>query len=261
VRISYLLRGLDRLVTYRGQVNQAETELQLTGFMVLRNFSGEHLVQTEFQPGQGEAFTGAVQHQETKRIQFFSTAPLPIQKRFVFDARYLPWEPELAAHNVGIPVFYEFTNTAANGLGQHPLWAGNVRLYGADGQEGVIFLGEDKAAFTPVGETSRLNIGQSRDVVVTQRKMAEQRLNERRNHKNRLVLYDTEETMQVILENFRDQPALVTLKEGMPLEWEMKTNSHQFTRENNQLIEFELTIPPRDKITVNYTFYQRNIRP
>jgi hypothetical protein len=75
------------------------------------------------------------------------------------------------------------------------------------------------------------------------------------------VLYDTEETMQVTLENFREQPALVTLKEGMPLEWEMKTHSHEFTRKDNQLIEFELSIPPREKITVNYTFYQRNVRP
>lgn len=261
VRISYLLQNLDRLVTYQGNVNKAETELNLLGFVVLRNFSGEDLSDTQFQFGQGQAFTGSVQNQETKRVQFFNVSKIPIEKRFVFDARVLPWEPELAAESVGIPVLYEFKNTTANALGQHPLLAGKARLFIADGKDGQIFLGEDQTTFTPVGEKISLNIGNSRDVVVTQRKLSEKRLNERRNRDNEVVLYDVETVMQVTLENFREQPALVTVIESMPNEWTMQSSSLPFKQQQYDLIEFEVTIPAQDKLLLDYTYLQQNVRP
>ncbi|MEZ5671382.1 MAG: hypothetical protein R3E08_02985 [Thiotrichaceae bacterium] len=103
-------------------------------------------------------------------------------------------------------------------MGKHALWDGKARLYQEDGHGSTIFLGEDNVAFTPVGQPMQLTIGNSRDVVVTQRKMSEQRINERRNNENKVVLYDTEEVMQVEIENFKNLPAAVTLKEPMPIE-------------------------------------------
>ena len=41
VRISYLLGNIDRLITYNAVADQAETELDLKSYVVLRNFSGE----------------------------------------------------------------------------------------------------------------------------------------------------------------------------------------------------------------------------
>lgn len=261
VRISYLLQNIDRLVTYQGNVNKAETELNLLGFVVLRNFSGEDLSETQFQFGQGQSFTGSVRDKETKRVQFSKVDKIPIQKRFIFDARILPWEPELAAESVGIPVLYEFKNTPENALGLYPLLAGKARLFIDDGKGGQIFLGEDQAAFTPVGEKIRLNIGNSRDVVVTQRKLSETRVNERRNNKNQVVLYDMETVMQVTLENFREQPALVTVKESMPDEWTMQSSSLPFEKQQHDLIEFEVTIPAKDKLVLDYSYVQQNVRP
>ncbi len=261
VRISYLLQNIDRLVTYQGNVNKAETELNLLGFVVLRNFSGEDLSETQFQFGQDQSFTGSVRDKETKRVQFSKVDKILIQKRFIFDARILPWEPELAAESVGIPVLYEFKNTPENALGLHPLLAGKARLFIDDGKGGQIFLGEDQAAFTPVGEKIRLNIGNSRDVVVTQRKLSETRVSERRNNKNQVVLYDMETVMQVTLENFREQPALVTVKESMPDEWTMQSSSLPFEKQQHDLIEFDVTIPAKDKLVLDYSYVQQNVRP
>ncbi|OUD12542.1 hypothetical protein [Thioflexithrix psekupsensis] len=258
VRINYLLRHLDRLITYEAKANAKETQLELMGSLVLRNFSGEDLFNTQFQLAADQFVKTDLRNQETKRLQFLLKTAIPMQKRFVFDARVLPWEPELQEKNVGIPVFYELKNTAESQLGQMALWAGKTRLYGTDSQGGKVFLGEDRAAFTPVGDTLSLQIGESRDVVVTQRVLSEKRLNERRNHKNQVVLYDVEETMQVTLENFRDESVLMTLKQGMDSEWEMMKTSHPFVQKSFDLIEFELNLPAREKVVVDYTYQRRH---
>lgn len=261
VRISYLLNNIDRLVTYQAVVRKDESNLDLSSFLVLRNFSGENLPASRFQLDYGEAFESAVLSGETKRMQFFTAKKLPIKKRFTFDAAKLPWDPKQVGDNVGIPVYYELENTTDNGLGKHALWDGKARLYGEDGHGSTLFLGEDKAKFTPVGQPLKLTIGESRDVVVTQRKMRQQRLNERRNAKRtQVVLYDTEETMQVEIENFKEQAVFITLKEPMPFEWEMKDASHSYLREHNREIIFEIAVPAKDKVVVTYSYYRRNIR-
>lgn len=261
VRISYLLNNIDRLVTYQAVVRKDESNLDLSSFLVLRNFSGENLPASRFQLDYGEAFESAVLSGETKRMQFFTAKKLPIKKRFTFDAAKLPWNPKQVGDNVGIPVYYELENTTDNGLGKHALWDGKARLYGEDGHGSTLFLGEDKAKFTPVGQPLELTIGKSRDVVVTQRKMRQQRLNERRNAKRtQVVLYDTEETMQVEIENFKEQAVFITLKEPMPFEWEMKDASHSYLREHNREIIFEIAVPAKDKVVVTYSYYRRNIR-
>jgi hypothetical protein len=260
-RISYLLNYIDRLVTYSATVNKEETALMLDSFLVLRNFSGENLATARFQLDYGETFEGTSLNNETKKIQFFTAANLPIRKRFTFDAGVLPWDPKQEQNNVSIPVQYELDNRVEAGLGKHALWDGKTRLYQEDGHGSTIFLGEDNVEFTPVGQPMQLTIGKSRDVVVTQRKMSEQRLNERRNNENKVVLYDTEEVMQVEIENFKNLPAAVTLKEPMPMEWEMKQQSHEYTREHNQLINFNIDVPAKQKVTVAYTYYQRNLKP
>ncbi|MDM8557766.1 hypothetical protein [Candidatus Parabeggiatoa sp. HSG14] len=262
VRISYLLNKIDRLVTYKAMVRKDESSLDLTSFLVLRNFSGENLPSTRFQLDYGEAFESAILNGETKRMQFFRAEKLPIKKHFTFDASQMPWDHKMVRNNVGIPVHYKLENTTDNGLGKHALWNGKARLYGEDGHGSTIFLGEDTAKFTPVGQSLKLTIGKSRDVVVTQRKTSEKRLNERRNHKKtQAVLYDTEETMRVEVENFKEQVAFITLREPMPQEWEIKETSHPYKKENNQEIIFDIQVPEKEKMVVIYTYYQRNVRP
>lgn len=259
VRISYLLNYIDRLVSYEARVRKDESALDLHSFLVLRNFSGENLPQTRFQLDYGDSFESAVLTGETKRMHSFTAANLPIQKHFIFDAETMQWEPRDQADNVGIPVQYVLDNTAEKGLGKHALWNGKARLFSEDGQQSTIFIGEDNAALTPVGQKLRLNLGDSRDVVITQRKMSEQRQNERRNFKNEVVLYDIEAVMHIEIENFKAQPAVVTLREPMPEEWEMRDSSQNFERKHSRLIQFEVPVPAKQKVKVDYTYLQRNI--
>jgi hypothetical protein len=157
VRISYLLRNIDRLITYKAIADKAETQVGLSSFLVLRNFSGEDFDRAVVKLDYGEAFEQGIAHEETKQMLFFKKAKVPITKVWTFDAAKLPWDPEkLENKNVGIPVSYRIVNDPKSSLGENALWGGKARIFQDDGHESTIFLGEDVTGLVPVGEKMEL---------------------------------------------------------------------------------------------------------
>lgn len=260
VRISYLLKNIDRLITYKAIANKDETKVNLQSYLVLRNFSGEDFSLAKILLDYGETFEKSVSHEETRQMLLLTKNDVPIEKKFTFDARVLPWDPEKVQQNVGIPVTYEIKNEKQSGLGDYGLWDGKARIFQDDGHGSTIFLGEDNAKFTPPGEKMSLYIGDSRDIVVTQRKMKEVKINIRRNNDGAIVLYDTDEIMKIEIENFKDSPAILTLIEEIPGEWDMEETSHQYEKENANVLKFNVKIAPKSKETVTYHYHRRNVR-
>ena len=260
VRISYLLSGLDRLVAYKGTADQAESELDLNGYLVLRNFSGEDFAQAAVQLEEGAPLETSLQHEETRRLRYLNPGQIPITKIWTFDARKLPWDPEKVDGTVGIPVTYEIENNEQNGLGKHPLRSGKVRLYQHDGHESTIFLGEDRTSLVPVGEKTELSVGDSRDIVVTQRKMRERRLVRRRNDHGKVVLYDTDEVIHAEIENFKDSAATLKLIQRIPHEWEMESCNMDYELKDWQTLVFTVSLPPRGRRELRMHYHRRNVR-
>ena len=268
VRISYLLSNIDRLITYKAIADKAETKVDLKSFLVLRNFSGEDFEQARILLDYGEAFERDIKHEETKQLLFFGKDAVPITKVWTFDSAKLPWDPEeLENRNVGIPVTYRIVNEAKNSLGEFALWGGKARLFQDDGHDSTIFLGEDVTGLVPVGEKMELYIGDSRDIVVTQRKMREEKINVRyNNRRDSIVLYDSDEIITAKIENFKDSPAVLTMIQHIPGEWKMIECDMDYTRKDVGTLEFEVVLPARtDKgpsVKNLEMHYQRlNIRP
>ena len=260
VRISYLLSAIDRLVEYKALATKDESKLDLNSFLILRNFSGEDFAVAKVLLDYGEAFDKSIQHEETKRMLFLEQNALPVRKVFTFDAAKMPWDPEKVPENVGIPVTYEIENSAAVGLGKFGLWDGKARIFQDDGHSSTIFLGEDRTAFVPVGDKMKLYIGDSRDLVVTQRKMREEQMNVRRNKKNQIVLFDTDEVISVKIENFKDKDAVLTLLEPIPGQWEMVDCPMKYTLKDAYTLEFEIPIKARDKVEFTMHYQRKNMR-
>ena len=268
VRISYLLRNIDRLITYKAIADKAETAVDLTSFLVLRNFSGEDFDRAHVLLDYGETFEQGIKHEETKQMLFLKKPKVPITKIWTFDAAKLPWDPEkLENRNVGIPVSYRIVNNTESGLGEFALWGGKARLFQDDGQKSTIFLGEDVTALVPVGEKTELYIGDSRDIVVTQRKMTDKRINVRYNNKRtRIILYDTDEVITAKIENFKDSPAVLTMIQHIPGQWDMEKCNMKYVRKDAHTLEFEITLPARGKTgpatkQLKMHYHRRNIRP
>jgi hypothetical protein len=198
---------------------------------------------------------------------FLKAPKVPIRKVWTFDAAKLPWDPEkLDNQNVGIPVSYRIVNDAASGLGQFALWGGKARIFQDDGRQSTIFLGEDNAPLVPVGEKVELYIGDSRDIVVTQRKMRDAQINLRKNNSNRVVLYDTDEIITAKIENFKDSPATLTMIQHIPGQWDMESCNLTYTKKNASTLEFEIELPARTDDgpavkELNMHYHRRNVRP
>jgi hypothetical protein len=262
VRISYLLWNIDRLITYKALADKDEKAVDLSSYLVLRNFSGEDFAQSKVLLDYGQAFEQSIAHEETKQMLLLNVPKVPIQKVWTFDAAILPWDPEkLENENVGIPVTYKIINDAKSKLGQYALWGGKARIFQDDGHNSTIFLGEDMAKFVPVGEKMELYIGDSRDIVVTQRKMEDKQINVQRNKGSQIVLFDTEEVITAKIENFKDKPAVLTVIEHIPGQWEMKKCNMEYERKDSETIQFEIKLGARDKKELEMRYNRRNVRP
>jgi len=269
VRISYLLSNIDRLITYKAIADKAETFVDLKSYLILRNFSGEDFAKARVLLDYGESFEQGIDHEETKQMLFLKAAKVPITKIWTFDAARLPWDPEqLENRNVGIPVSYRIVNDANSGLGEFALWGGKARLFQDDGHDSTIFLGEDVTALVPVGEKMELYIGDSRDIVVTQRKMRDTQINKKYNNDRspKLVLYDTDEIITAKIENFKDSPAVLTMIQHIPGQWDMEKCNLKYEKKDANTLEFEIKLPARTpdgpattELTIHY--HQRNLRP
>ncbi|HSW00843.1 MAG TPA: hypothetical protein VLI39_11765 [Sedimentisphaerales bacterium] len=267
VRISYLLSNIDRLITYKAVANKAETFVDLKSYLVLRNFSGEDFEKARVLLDYGEAFEQGIDHEETKQMLFLNEPNVPVRKIWTFDAAKLPWDPEqLNNQNVGIPVSYEVVNSDKSGLGRFALWGGKARLFQQDGHGSTIFLGEDNASLVPVGEKMELYIGDSRDIVVTQRKMQDAQINLRKNNDGVVVLLDTDEIIKAKIENFKDSPAVLTMVQHIPGQWDMAECNLKYVKKDASTLKFEIELPARTEkgpgvkeLTMRY--HRRNVRP
>ena len=260
IRVTYLLSGIDHLVTHRVIVDGEERRASLDGHIVLRNFSGEDFDAARILPDIGDAFERGIRHEETLQMPLFSAADLPLTKIWFFDTALQPWDPAQQNHTVGIPVRYRIANQPAGGLGRFAIPAGKTRVFQRDGDSDTVFLGEDQVPLVPVGEKMEIHIGDSRDLVVTQRKIEAQKINVRRNHQNQTVLYDLTETLRAEIENFKDTPAVLTLIEHIPGQWEMQACNLPYRLKDAYTLELEIEIPPRGRRELVMTYQRRNLR-
>lgn len=267
VRISYLLSNIDRLVTYTGVADKDETALNLKSYLIMRNFSGEDFASAHVLLDYGAAFEQGILHEETKQLLFFQVPKVPVEKVWKFDARTMQWDPEKVDANVGIPVSYRIVNEKKNGLGANALWGGKVRVYQDDGHGSTIFLGEDMGKLVPVGEKFEVYIGDSRDLVVTQRKMKDEKINIRKNNGGGIVLYDTDEIITATVENFKDKPAVLTVVESIADQWDMADEDCTLdgakiapVKKDYQTLEFEIKLDPKAKKVLSLHYHRRNVR-
>jgi len=267
VRISYLLSNIDRLITYKAVADKPETFVDLQSYLVLRNFSGEDFDKARVLLDYGEAFEQGISHEETKQMLFLKADKVPIIKVWKFDAAVQPWDPEkLENKNVGIPVSYRIVNDPNSKLGKFALWGGKARLFQDDGHNSTIFLGEDVTGLVPVGEKMELYIGDSRDIVVTQRKQRDEQIDLKKNNDEKVVLYNTDEIITAKIENFKDSPAVLTMVQHIPGQWDMEECNMQYVRKTADMLEFEIKLPARTQtgpaakeLTMHY--HRRNVRP
>jgi len=194
--------------------------------------------------------TTTLAERERKQLTLLQADQAHVQRRLVFDFGgrwgYQNRFGGRATSGTSATVLVEFANTEANRIGR-PLPAGTIRLYQADAQGALQFLGEDRIAHTPRGETLRLVVGQAFDVVGDRRVMEETRLGDR--HDERVV--------EVEIRNRKRVAETVRIFEPLYGTWEIRTETHPHTRLDAQTAQWDVPVPAESTVTLRYTVRTR----
>lgn len=194
---------------------------------------------------------------QTKQIELNHGENVPFQKIYVYDGAQLGgnwWEynqynrtsPEYGTQsNKKVFVMLEFKNSEKNNLGM-PLPAGKIRVYKKDEDGSEEFIGEDKIEHTPKDETIRIYTGNAFDVV-----------GERKQTSFKTVesghIYD--ESFEIRLRNHKNQDVTVRVPEHLYRwsDWEIISNSRDFTKVDSKTIEFNTLVPKNGETVITYT--------
>ena len=131
-------------------------------------------------------------------------------------------------------------NDVAGHLGV-PLPAGLVRAYMKDADGQIRFIGEDRIADTPIGNTAEIDLGRSFDVTMKRRQTAFRQLGDR----------VTETTFVLELNNGGTAPAVVRVVEDIPGDWEILEESHTHDRDG-VAATWLVTVPAAGKTDLVY---------
>jgi hypothetical protein len=91
--------------------------------------------------------------------------------------------------------------------------------------------------------------------------MEDKQINIQRNNSGRIILYDTDEVITAKIENFKESPAVLTVIEHIPGQWEMKKCNMEYERKDAETIQFEIELGAHAKKELEMRYNRRNVKP
>jgi len=176
-----------------------------------------------------------IKDRQIKQIGLLSASDISANKKYVYNG---------ARYGKKVRVNMEFQNKKENNLGM-PLPKGKIRVYKADEDGGLEFIGEDMIDHTPKDEKVRVYIGNAFDIVGERKQTRTRKISTR----------SREETYEIKLRNHKKEDVTVVIEEKMAAygEWKMVESSHDYVKKDQWTIEFTVNVPKDKEITVTYT--------
>ncbi|MEO7995700.1 MAG: DUF4139 domain-containing protein [bacterium] len=180
---------------------------------------------------------------EQKQIALFDPAHTPALKKFIADGSSHYWGGD-DSQKIDVQVKLEFENKEARGLGM-PLPKGTVRVYKADTDGSLQFIGEDHIEHTPKDETVRLLLGNAFDIKCDRIVAA------RRQIGTDIWEYD----ITVKLRNHKPEPVIVTVVDHVDWgDWSVtKQAGGVYHKKDASTLEFDVTCAPDVEQVLTYT--------
>ncbi len=242
-----------KLKLVAGDVNRVKEEAEHKDRMVMMARAGAAAPQFK-----EEAFfeyhiyslqrTATLKDNQTKQIGLIDAAGTVVQKELIYRGRphyyHNRYGEPLASEKVG--VFIELANSKENNLGL-PLPKGTVRVYKADAEGGLQFVGEDAIDHTPKDEKVRIKLGDAFDVLATRKQVDWQKL-----------ASDTyEAAFEIKLRNHKQEDVSVKIIEPIPGAWTMVESSQEYKKTGAFTAEFTVPVPKDKETTVAYRVRMR----
>lgn len=177
-----------------------------------------------------------LKNNEVKQISLLSADSVPVVKELIFDA----------SKSSDVQVVLNLTNSKQKGLGM-PLPAGVVRVYKADSEGQLQFLGEDSIDHTPKDEEIEIAVGSAFDVTGTRTQTDYQR-----------VSNDVwRESYEIELKNHKSEAQKIRVVEHFYGDWEIIKNSDTYRKADAYTAEWEVTVPADSSKKVTFTVERR----
>lgn len=193
----------------------------------------------------------------TQQIALFGTVPgVPVEKVLVYfgSAHFAGWQyggAPFGDRNFGdsgnkkVDVYVRFKNEKQVGLGI-PLPKGKMRVFKADTDKSLEFVGEDLIDHTARNEEVLIKLGQSFDVV-GERVQTDYFIDSSAKR--------IRESFKIELRNNKDAPVKVIAREILYRwsNWNISGESVPYEKVNSRTIEFPVEIPANGKQEIRYT--------
>ncbi len=180
---------------------------------------------------------------QSKQMTLLSASDIPITKRLIFEGNQLYYLQSYGSplRSQKVSVILEIENATQNNLGM-PLPKGTVRVYKADTQGSLQFVGEDRIDHTPKDETVKIKMGEAFDVVGERKQTQFQRI-------SKTV---SEVSWEISLRNHKAEDVTVRVNEPIAGDWEVLSASHQHEKPDAHTLRFEVPIPKDSEVEVTY---------
>jgi hypothetical protein len=177
---------------------------------------------------------------EEKQISLLEATSVPVEKEYVFEGEG-GWYSYYSQASQKVQVKLNFNNSQSSGLGM-PLPKGKVRVFKADNEGKLQFLGEDQIDHTPKDETLRILVGNAFDIV-----------GERKQMKVTDLGCQYEVTWEVNLRNHKTEDVTVTALEHAYWDWTITNENYPHIKESNQNIKWRIPVKANGESKLTYT--------
>ena len=192
-----------------------------------------------------------VNNNQIKQIELITAEKVPVTKTYLYDGAKLSWHRHASNwdrnwgrdENKKVQVLVEFENRAARNLGI-ALPAGKCRVYKADSDKSLEFIGEDTIDHTPRDEKVTLYIGDAFDVVGERKQTDFQKITDR----------IFEEAFEIKLRNHKEEAVTVNVLEKLYRHkgWNVIDKNHDFQQRDSRTIVFPVKLAKDGEATITY---------
>jgi hypothetical protein len=176
--------------------------------------------------------TSTIKDREVKQIQLFPEKDVLAEKQYNYDHR----------KGTGVMVVMRFENSEDAGLGI-PLPEGKVRVFKADTDGSLEFLGEDRIDHTPKDEEVKLYVGDAFDIVVERQRTDFTKVSDR------VVI----ETYEITVRNHKHEAITLVVTEHIYGDWDIRKPSHAYEKIKADAVEFSLPVEADGEVVLTYT--------
>ena len=290
LQLSYLSRGLGWKADYVAELDASDKFIDLTGWVTLTNQSGASYKNAKLQLVAGDvnqvrqemdmrqrnmvgklsvAKTAApamveeglfeyhlytlqrpttILNNQTKQVSLLSATKIPIKKEFLLlgqDYYYRSSYGQIG-QKLKVGVFVEFENKEDANLGI-PLPKGVVRVYKNDKVGNAQFVGEDRIDHTPKNEKIKLKLGDAFDITADKKQSKFKKANAIGKYNHAYTA-----SFEILLKNAKDKDVDIVVREPIPGDWKMKSESHTHKKVAAGTAEWKIKVPAEGKTKLSY---------